>query len=153
MVIMGSSSPNRPLIYDEVRRRYVSATPEERVRQRWLQWMIHELHYPKELLTVEKKLKELPHLFGKAVPQRRVDILCYGKGIHPCHLLYPMLMIECKDGELTDAAIDQVIGYNHHVGAYFVAVANLEEVRVLNVQGKHYPVLPSFMELMKWVKP
>jgi len=150
---MGSSSPNRPLVYDEVRRRWVKATPEELVRQRWLQWMIRGLYYPKELLTVEKKLEELPHLFGKVVPRRRVDILCYGKGIHPSYPLYPLLMIECKEGELSDAAIDQVIGYNHHVGAYFVAVANLEEMRFFDAQRKCYSALPSFMELMQWFKP
>jgi hypothetical protein len=151
MVIMGLSSPNR--VYDEVRRRFVKATPEELVRQRWLKWMIHGLHYPKELLVVEKKLKELPHLFGKVVPERRMDILCYGKGIHPSYPLYPLLMIECKEGELTEAAIDQVIGYNHHVGAYFVAVAGIEEVRLFDGQRKCYPALPPYMELMKWVKP
>jgi len=151
---MGSSSRNKQFVYDEVRGRYVIATPEEQVRQQWLQWMIHELHYPKELLTVEKKLSELPHLFGKAVPERRLDILCYAKEIHPSHLLYPLLMIECKKGALTDAALDQAIGYNHHVGAYFVAVAGPDGVRMRACRSvKCYSVLPSFMELVTWVKP
>ncbi len=156
---MGSSSPNSSLVFDEVRLCWVKATPEERVRQRWLKWMIHGLHYPKELLVVEKGLKELPHLHGKNVPERRLDILCYGKGIHPSFPLYPLVMIECKkDGRLTDEAVDQVIGYNHYVKAYFIAIVNLEEVRFGCFQTNEkeyqfYSVLPSFKELMQWVKP
>ena len=73
---------------------------EEQVRQHWLRWMVQRLHYPKELLVVEKEIKELPHLQGKSVPDRRVDILCYGKDVHPEHLLCPLLMIECKEGAL-----------------------------------------------------
>ena len=157
---MGSSSPNRLealSLYDEVRQCWVKATPEEQVRQRWLKWMIHRLKYPKELLVVEKEIKELPHLSGKVVPQRRVDILCYGKGIHPAHSLYPLVMIECKDEPLSDAAVDQVIGYNHHVKAFFIAVVNLKEVQFgfLNAHQKRYEfhsIFPSFMELIQWVK-
>jgi hypothetical protein len=155
---MGSSSPSRPLVFDEVRLCWVKATPEEQVRQRWLKWMIHGLQYPKELLVVEKELKELPHLFGRNVPERRLDILCYGKGIHPSFPLYPLVTIECKDERLTDEAIDQVIGYNHYVKAYFVAVVNFDEVRLgfFNKNEKEYQfysVLPSFKELAQWVKP
>jgi hypothetical protein len=152
---MGSSSSNRLQLYDEVRGRWVKATPEEQVRQRWLKWMIGKLEYPKELLAVEKELKELPHLFGVDLPERRIDILCYGKG---SHLLYPLLMIECKEGKLTEEAINQAIGYNHHVKACFIAIVNLEETRFgLWVPAKKnyefYPILPSYKELMKWVRP
>jgi hypothetical protein len=155
---MGSSSPNRSLVFDEVRLCWVKATPEEQVRQHWLKWMIHGLHYPKELLAVEKELKELPHLYGRNVPERRLDILCYGKGIHSSFPLYPLVMIECKDERITDEALDQIIGYNHSVNAFFIAVVNLEEVKFgfFNTNKKEYQfysVLPSFKELMQWVKP
>lgn len=159
---MGSSNPNeavrRPRLYDAVRLKWVKATPEEHVRQHWLKWMIHYSQYPKELLVVEKKIKELPHLFGKPVPDRRVDILCYGKDVHPVHPLYPLLMVECKDEPIKPAAVDQVIGYNTHVKAFFIAVVNLEEVRfgLLNESKKKYEfcsVFPSFMELKQWAKP
>ena len=154
---MGSSNLSRSLIYDEVRLCWVRATSEEQVRQQWLKRMIGQLGYPKELLVVEKELKELPHLFGKTVPHRRVDILCYGKDIHPNHSLYPLIMIECKRGRLTNAAMDQALGYNHHVKAHLIAVVNLEEVRwgYYNTEGKRYPccsMLPSFKELMQWVR-
>ncbi len=153
---MGSSSLNS-VIFDEVRKSFVKATPEEKVRQRWLQGMIHQLKYPKELLVVEKELKELPHLFAQEVPERRIDVLCYAKGIHPSFPLYPLLLIECKE-RLTQDAIDQVIGYNHHVNACFVAVVDENEVRLgaFNREQNNYQFcshLPPFKELLQWVKP
>ena len=155
---MGSSSPNKQLLFDEVRRRWVKAAPEEQVRQRWLKLMIHQLQYPKELLVVEKEIKELPHLSRLDVPDRRVDILCYGKGIHPDFPLYPLLLIECKDERLDQGAVDQVIGYNHHVKAYFAAAVSWDEVRLgyFDAAKKKYmfcSVLPSYKELIQWVKP
>jgi hypothetical protein len=158
MVIMGSSSPNKPgrhgRVYDEVRRLWVRATPEEQVRQLWLKRMIHHLEYPRELLIVEKEIKELPHLFGKRVPDRRIDIVCYGKA----EVIFPLIMIECKARRLTDKAIDQVIGYNHHVNAVVIGVVNLEEVRLgffdaSRKKYEFYSVFPSFKELMQWAKP
>lgn len=158
---MGSSSLNKTqkqLIFDQVRQIWVKATPEEKVRQRWLGLMIGELHYPKELLTVEKELKELPHLFSIDVPERRVDILCYGKEIHPSFPLYPLLLMECKDERLNDDTLSQLIGYNHHVKAYFAAAVSLDEVRLgtFDAAKKKYvfcSFLPSYKELIKWVKP
>lgn len=155
---MGSSSPNRQLVFDEVRQSWVKATPEEQVRQRWLKVMVHQLQYPKELLVVEKEIKELPHLSTIDVPDRRVDILCYGKGIHSSWPLYPLLLIECKAEGLTEDAVDQVIGYNHHIKAYFCAAAGPDEVRLgyFDIARKNYvfySVLPPFKELMQWVKP
>lgn len=154
---MGSSSPNKR-IFDEVRGCWVKATPEEQVRQRWLQLMVHQLGYPKELLVVEKKIKELPHLNPATVPNRRIDILCYGKGIHPNFPLYPLLLIECKDELLTQSAIDQVIGYNYHVKACFTGAVSMDEVQLGyfdRVKNKHVfcSILPSFKELIQWVKP
>jgi hypothetical protein len=138
---MGSSSLSKKLVYDEVRKLWVKASPEEIVRQQWLKAMINSLGYPRELLVVEKELKELPHLLGAAVPDRRVDILCYGKGIQP------LLLIECKAGALTDEALDQVVGYNHYVKADFAAIVNGREARITN-----RTTFPSYMELMQWVK-
>jgi hypothetical protein len=145
------------LVFDEVRQSWVSATPEEKVRQRWLKHMIHRLGYPKELLAVEKDIQELPHLSNIDVPDRRVDILCYGKEIHPAFSLYPLLLIECKEGQLKEGAVNQVIGYNHHIKAYFIAVVSMDEVRLgyFDQLKKTYvfcSVLPSYKELMQWVQ-
>lgn len=157
MDTMGSSSLNRQLVFDEIRQIWVKATPEEIVRQQWIKRMVHQLGYPRELLVVEKGLKELPHIVSADAPDRRLDILCYGKGIHPSHLLFPLLLIECKKEQLTEGAVNQVIGYNYHVKAPFAAVANLDTVSLgFFDQAKNQYVfcsfLPTFKELIQWVK-
>lgn len=154
---MASSSQSDSQSYDAVRRSWVKSTPEERVRQRWLRHLVQKLHFPKELIVVEKELKELPHLREQPVPSRRVDILCYAKGVHPDHTLYPLLLIECKPVVLNRAAIDQVIGYNGVVGACFVAVANDREIQVgyFHREMQKYVFgsgLPHYQELIEWIK-
>jgi hypothetical protein len=143
--------------FDEVRGAWVAATPEEDVRQKVLKKMIYGLGFPKELIAVEKELKELPHLAGRNVPQRRIDVLCYGKEIHPKHSLYPLLLIECKRDVLDEAAEAQLIGYNAHVGAYFILLAGEKEERFgyLNNQTRRYtfqPGFPAFNHLLTWLR-
>lgn len=153
MDTMGSSSPSRQQVYDPFRKAWVRATPEELVRQRWLQRMVAQLGYPRELLVVEKQIRELPHLTSSELPDRRVDILCYGKGIDSS--LFPLLLIECKADPLSEDAVNQVIGYNHHVQSPFAALVNGEEARFWSFdEKKNYefcPFLPSFKELIQWV--
>lgn len=155
---MGSSSQNKTL-FDEVRSLHVAATPEEIVRQQLLKKMIHELGYPKELLAVEKELKEMVHLKGSShfIPQRRADIVCFAKGIHPHHALYPLLLVECKKEALDKLALDQLLGYNHLVGAYFMALANDRGVQCGYIDGpskeaRFSPFLPTYSQLIEAVR-
>jgi hypothetical protein len=149
---MDLSSLNRKLVFDPIRQIWVKATPEEQVRQQWLKRMIFQLGYPKELLVIEKGIKELPHICAAEVPDRRLDILCYGKG----GSLFPLLLMECKNKPLTEGAVNQVIGYNYYVKAPFAAAVNLDEVRLgyFDRAENRYvfcSFLPSFQELMQWV--
>ena len=124
METMESSSQSRGLIYDEVRKLWVAATPEERVRQNLLKKMIYGLSYPRELLSVEKSLSELC-MNSHLVPSRRIDIVCFAKGKGMKSSLYPLLIIECKEkADLLDEALEQVKGYNHFLKAPFIAVAH-----------------------------
>lgn len=139
------------MIYCPIRESWVSDLPEERVRQRLLSLMMQELGYPKALIAVEKSLAQLPHLRSKPgpFPDRRADILCFAKGKEG---LVPALLIECKAIPLTDKVINQVLGYNLHVLARYVAVANEAEVRTgwydPAAKGYHFvPRLPSYQEL------
>jgi len=141
-------------IYDEIRQDWVRATPEELVRQQWVQRMVHQLGYPKELIVVEKAIGELPHLAGFDVPDRRLDILCYAN--HPPDALFPLLLIECKAALLREDAVNQVIGYNHHVKAHFVAAVGPDRVQLgyFDVFTNKYifcSFLPSYKELLQWV--
>ncbi len=151
MGITDLSCPNNALIFDEVRKQFVKSTPEEIVRQSLLQKMIHQLGYPKELIAVEKELKELP--FGRESPvaRRRIDIVCFAKGDSS---LFPLIVIECKRGAVdTTKALNQVIGYNYFIKAPFVAVANERSVFLsffdpIEQKPLFFEGLPSYHELI-----
>jgi len=130
-------------LYDPLRHEWVAATPEEVVRQTWIQRMVGELKYPKELLAVEKDLASLPHVLGDKIPARRIDLLCFLKkegGV------VPLLLVECKEGPLSEEALGQVVSYNYYVKAPYVAVVNLTQVRFLYHQ-EELSRLPSYFEL------
>ena len=105
--------------------------PEEEVRSSLVEKMTGSLGFPRELIVIEKGLAKLPHLMDRdGLPNRRLDILCYGRDIHPDHVLYPLLIIECKATPLDFQAARQVIGYNHYVSAYFIGIANCDRVMI-----------------------
>ncbi len=150
---MGSSCRNKKRIFDEIRKVWVAATGEEQVRQWWIRHMVCKLQYPKGAFVVEKRLKELPFSLSREAPNRRVDILVLGKGDPP----FPLLLLECKEQGVIEDALNQVIGYNHFVGAPCVAVVNAAQVRFgrwdrAKNQYVFYPFLPSYQELMQWVR-
>ncbi len=148
---MGLSGQSRQQIFDEIRGCFVKATPEELVRQQWARHLIFFLGFPQELIAIEKQMKELPHLAHlPGIPDRRVDLLCYGKSPSG---LYPLLLVECKVAPLGQRGLDQVRGYNHHIQAPFVAVVNAEAAQFSIVQeGSMYAYLPPFKELVEWLK-
>lgn len=141
------------------RQKMVSATPEEVVRQNLLA-LLKQLSFPKSSIAVEVELKSLPHLFQiqPKIPNRRADIVCFGKDVHAEHALYPLLLIECKAVPLCDKVINQVVGYNHFLKAYYIAIANQKELKFGWYDGhlKKYhfiPYIPSYEQLVKNLKP
>lgn len=114
-----------------IRKESVAATPEESVRQGLLHHLINHLDFPASYIAVEKALHQIPHLTlsDANLPDRRADIICFGKGIHPKHELYPLLLVECKAIKLSSKVINQVSGYNVFLQACFIAVVNKDEVK------------------------
>lgn len=95
--------------------------------------MIDELGFPKGLISVEKGLGG-----------RRTDIVCYTKEMRP------LLLIECKAGELGMAAASQAFGYNDTIKAPFICLANSEEIKTFwqeQDQIASVPFLPPYIEL------
>jgi len=131
-------------IYDPVRRKFVRATPEEKIRQRVIRTMIEELGYPKGLIAVEKEIASL----GSSDPSRRIDIVCYTPGEGG---LRPLLIIECKAEQLDIHAKRQVLGYNDAVGAPFVALAGSGGIQTFWREKDRIgsvPFLPRFEQLL-----
>ena len=105
--------PGGKLIFDRLRQKYVALTPEEWVRQHFVNYLTEYLHYPSGLIQVEASLK-------LNTMQRRADILIHDRTGQP------VLVVECKapDVKLTQTVLDQVINYNFTYGLRWVVVTN-----------------------------
>lgn len=88
-------------------------TPEEWVRQHFMQHLIQNLHYPKALFRIESSLT-----YNKL--QKRSDILIRDREGKP------WMLVECKSAsiKLTQKAFNQIAVYNMTVGASYLAVTN-----------------------------
>lgn len=136
-----------------IRKEWIKASPEEQVRQKLISFMINDLDFPASMISVEKELRHIPHLkLQEDIPNRRADIICFAKGIHPDFNLYPLLLVECKATSLTPKVLQQVTGYNRLLQAYFVAIANDQKIQTgwYEKEKKEYLFvhhLPSYQEL------
>lgn len=88
-------------IFDEIRKKQIMLTPEEWVRQHFVQYLIGEKNYPKTLIKLEGGLK----LHGMA---KRSDIVVFNP------LGQKTLMVECKapDVVIDQKVFDQIARYN-----------------------------------------
>ncbi|HEX7071074.1 MAG TPA: type I restriction enzyme HsdR N-terminal domain-containing protein [Rhodothermales bacterium] len=101
------------MIFDPIRRKYVALTPEEGVRQRFIQHLLQDLQYPPAMIAVEVG-------FTYQRMPRRADVVAYGRAGRP------LLVAECKapDVPLTQQAFDQIARYNTVLGASILAITN-----------------------------
>ena len=111
------------------------------MRQMWVHRLVEQFKFPRELIAVEKELSAVAT--GRDLPARRVDILCFQK---VDGALKPYLLMECKQGKLMEKAFAQVASYNFYVEAPYMAVANLQEVRVMS-KGRVCDTLPMYGEM------
>ena len=100
-------------IFDIIRKKYVVLTPEEWVRQHFINYLILDKKYPKSLFRIEGSLS-----YNKL--QKRSDILIYNRAGKP------WMLIECKSPtiKLTQKAFNQVAVYNMTIGAPYIGVTN-----------------------------
>ena len=103
----------RVQIFDAIRKKYVILTPEEWVRQNFLQYLIRDKKYPASLIAVEAGLK-----YNQL--QKRMDVLVYDKQGTP------HLMVECKAPEvkITQDVFDQIARYNMVFKVKYLVVTN-----------------------------
>ena len=100
-------------IFDELRKRWVKLTPEEWVRQNFLQYLIQVKKYPVSLIAVEKAI-----VLGEL--KKRFDILVYDSDHKP------WMMIGCKAMAvmLSEEVLEQVLRYSISVPAPFLLITN-----------------------------
>ncbi|RXF69794.1 type I restriction enzyme HsdR N-terminal domain-containing protein [Arcticibacter tournemirensis] len=100
-------------IFDDIRKKFLVLTPEEWVRQHFVQFIIQEKKYPKTLIKLEGGLK-LHSL------QKRTDIVVFNSQGEK------ILMIECKAPSvaINQKVFDQIARYNIVHKIPLLAVSN-----------------------------
>src|SRR4030095_6603568 len=103
----------KEFIFDGLRKKWLLLTPEEWVRQNFIQYLVRTRKYPAALIAVEKEI-----LLGEL--KKRFDILVYDSHHRP------WMMIECKGQEipLNENTLQQVLRYNISVPVEFLLITN-----------------------------
>jgi hypothetical protein len=103
----------KELIFDALRKKWLILTPEEWVRQNFVQYLIKTKNYPSSLIALEKEIQ-----LGEL--KKRFDILVYDNNHKP------WMMIECKAAEikLDDSVLQQALRYNISVPVQFIVITN-----------------------------
>ncbi len=101
------------VIYDPARQTYVTLTPEEWVRQHFLQYLIQELDVPAGLVSTEASFQYEGQTW-------RADIVAYDRQGDP------LLLVECKAPSVSigQDAFDQGARYNLVLNARYLVVTN-----------------------------
>ena len=108
-----SGKEGNEMILDPLRRRFVKLTPEEWVRQNFIQYLIIEGKYPAGLLGIEVMFR-----FNKL--KRRVDIMVHDRSGQP------IMIVECKSTEIEidENVFEQIATYNMKFKVPYLVVTN-----------------------------
>ena len=125
----------KTFIFDEVRRKWVRLTPEEWVRQNFMQYLMRVLHYPATLIAVEKAIR-----LGELT--KRCDIVVYKHH-------RPWMIVECKEPEvaLGEQVVDQVFRYNIPLDVEVLVVTNGAETYAVQLANG---TLAQLQQLPQW---
>ncbi|MBP2832758.1 type I restriction enzyme HsdR N-terminal domain-containing protein [Aquimarina sp. U1-2] len=107
------SSENNIAIFDRIRKKFVSLTPEEWVRQHTVNYLIEHKKYAESLINVEKSLK-INSIY------KRYDIVIF-KPDGTIHCI-----VECKSYKvkITQEVFDQIARYNLVLNADYLMITN-----------------------------
>jgi hypothetical protein len=105
----------KEFIFDPLRKKWLLLTPEEWVRQNFVQYLVQVKNYPATLIAMEKSIQ-----LGEL--NKRFDILVYDSDHQP------WIMIECKAPaiQLNEAVLHQLLRYHISVPTGFLIVTNGE---------------------------
>lgn len=100
-------------IYDRLRRKFVALTPEEWVRQHFVEFIITHKGFPQSLIA-----NEIGITLNNT--RRRCDTVVYD------NTASPLVIIEYKapSVEITQATFDQIVRYNMVLQAKYLIVSN-----------------------------
>ncbi len=130
------------MIFDQLRRKYVRLTPEEWVRQSFVQYLITEGKYPAGLIGIEVmfRLYEL---------KKRADILVHDRAGRP------IMLVECKSPEIKidESVFEQIITYNMKYKLPYLVVTNgmhhyACKIDLVAMKFEYLLVIPLYEELL-----
>jgi hypothetical protein len=111
-------------IFDVNRKKWILLTPEEWVRQNFLQYLIQTKKYPASLISVEKEIS-----LGEL--KKRYDVVIYKND-------NPWMIVECKEMEVTisEKTILQILNYNQILDVAFLIITNGKETYGIETSTK-----------------
>lgn len=126
----------KDVIFDPLRKRWLILTPEEWVRQNFVQYLIKRKNYPATLIAMEKVIR-----LGEL--KKRFDILVYDRNHRP------WMMIECKSPsvKLDEAVLNQLLRYHISVQTGYLIITNGDYAYGWE---KEHRSLQLIRELPKW---
>ena len=109
-------------VFDPVRQKWIVMTPEERVRQVFILYLLNVKGFPLSHLSVE-------HAVPVNGMTQRYDLVVFGDD------LQPWMMVECKAPhvKLTQKVADQAARYNTVLRAPLICVTNGMEQKVFRI--------------------
>lgn len=127
-------------IFDSLRKKYLILTPEEWVRQHWINCLVNQLNYPKGLVSLEKGL-----IYNKL--QKRTDLVVWNKEGQP------YLLIECKAPsiKLTQKTLEQACLYHQKIKSQYLILSNgMNHLSMKwDAASNHFTQLASFPDSPK----
>lgn len=133
----------RTVVFDFLRRRYVTLTPEERVRQEFTHFLVEQKGYPAGLLANEVGIRV------GGVMRRCDSVLYHREGGRP------RVIIEYKapSVNITEAVFTQIASYNSVLRADYLFVTNGHAVYCCRMDYatnavQFLPDIPAYSELL-----
>ena len=104
---------SRLSVFDRLRKRYVALTPEEWVRQHFVEYLIEAKHFPAALMANEVSLTQ------NGIKRRCDTLVADREG-------KPLVIVEYKapEIEITQQVFDQIVRYNMVFRARYLMVSN-----------------------------
>ncbi len=124
---------NKSIVFDPLRRQWVSLTPEEQVRQKMLYYLVETRKLAAGLIAVEYSIKvnNLP---------KRADIVVFN------NLGEPQMIVECKAETvpITEKVLDQAIRYYSGLKAKYLTLTNGKTMFCYKVEEGRLEPLSDF---------
>jgi len=135
------STDDRAEIFDPVRKLWIALTPEEWVRQHFINYLLTNSKVPPGLIAIEKQIK-VNRL------ARRCDIIIFRQSGNP------VLIVECKAPQVNigKEALEQALRYNLALNIDYLVLTNglvhyCFKLDYAKQAGNQLNYIPSFKEL------